>query len=216
MEFEFNNDKVVMNLTLFRATTYEKFCDLKDHNYISSISNNEVDLNWLGKGIYFWENYGNAEEWKKNHRYNTIMSLNLSITDKDKEAHFLDLTDIRTLNMLNNIRKGLYKSFIESITNKEKKEYKKVMGEPILYVNEMYYLDNNLNYFDLFEFVCLKLNCEVVKVIGHYPKRKLDPFFISRRFKSKNSNHMTNCSKVIYCIKNNFEKYIKEISEYSE
>ncbi|WIK66449.1 hypothetical protein [Globicatella sanguinis] len=67
------------------------------------ISNHYDDANWCGKGMYFWDNKGNAIYWKNQGNNKKIIKL---IASYD-ESEILDLTDLEIEKTVNNIIEGM-------------------------------------------------------------------------------------------------------------
>lgn len=67
------------------------------------LSENLKDDNWLGKGMYFWDNMGNAKWWnKKQCRRNPDISYTIVAVNVDLEK-LLDLTDFQVYENLEKI-----------------------------------------------------------------------------------------------------------------
>lgn len=148
----------------------------KDGDY--SKAKDVTDIEWLGHGIYFWDNQSNAIYWKKkkkNDRKNKdkefdIMQVMLSL------ERLLDLTDLDDIDFCLEVLKDL-----------EKKGVK---------VRNPKYPGKTLNY--LFHETQIFEEYHILKSCGIY-KKHLKPQF----FKPiKGSPHLTTRVKMMYCVKN--------------
>lgn len=110
----FNQDECVIEKIGYHTTSREDAKKIKENGFRLSEKNNE----WLGAGIYFWEQYSDAIWWKQYVKgslkeNNTILKYNL----KCDEKFFLDLTDKKKMEE--------YLNFVKKF-NKEKFKKKKI------------------------------------------------------------------------------------------
>lgn len=146
---------------------------------------------WLGKGMYFWDNYGNAQYWQNKVRGREIVTV-LLLLEK-----LLDLTDKNHLDRLNAAFKKLKKQGSRAIdfANLED-EYE--LG---LVINTIYKeVEKFSDFFD------------VIKCHGLYRDWSEQKIIAGKRVKIheiNRSNFVTSVVKTIYCVKD--EKAIYKI-----
>lgn len=137
------------------------------------------DQFWAGKGMYFWDNVGNAEYWKKIRKnHNMSESKILSADLKIEGDCILDLTD-------------------RSILHTYNKLWPKI-------ANEFKVRENTSPGFKI-DIICKFLlefnkNIKIVKVCGYYPKLKEHSFFKCGNI-DKNKPHVTSKARIIFCVK---------------
>ncbi|EMC11771.1 hypothetical protein SMU74_05243 [Streptococcus mutans M2A] len=86
-----------MNLvTCYHCNYSEKIKDFITRERLI-VSQHKFDDNWSGKGMYFWDNLGNAKYWKgeklKREKEKEVWIISLDITFDSNTCSFLDLTD---------------------------------------------------------------------------------------------------------------------------
>ncbi|CAI3619779.1 MULTISPECIES: hypothetical protein [Clostridium] len=137
------------------------------------------DVFWLGWGMYFWDNAGNAKYWleqktykNKNDEY-TCTKSNI-YTD---EEFCLDLTDNET--------RDLVKKLWENYCTLKKEKREQPLGIKI---------DKLINFFDILE------DTKVVRGIGDYniEQKKKDVFRFNEDFKGP---QIRGDLKIIYCVR---------------
>lgn len=127
---------------------------------------------WAGNGMYFWDNEGNANYWKKNRKKNRNLDSDILVADLllDEDS-VLDLTNEEVLNVWNDLWPKVAKKYNTSIDCSPGKKI-------------------NL--------ICRTLGTvKVVKVCGFYPQKNEHSFFEGNIEKP----HMTSRTKTIFCIK---------------
>ena len=137
-----------------------------------SIIKTEKDENWLGLGMYFWDNEGDANYWvKKKHKDGfKIVWIVKSIICTD---NILNLTD-------NDILAGLFRAWTQ-YCNKSGETKNQGYGIVIDILYKIFYRER----FD------------VIKGHGNYPNHK-ELFWIDY---NNNLPHLTSKTKTIYCVK---------------
>lgn len=164
----------------------EKF--IKTSDYLI-ISNNSKDDIWLGTGMYFWDNQGNAKWWNKKQKNRNPNEKYMIVAANAVIDRVLDLTDYEVYNQMEQIWKALCK--------RAKLDPEKPLG-------------NKLNY--MFRVLDLDQQYDVIKVYGKYNGTPNDGFF-SFDVKSMKSEP-TIAVKCIYSVKNS--KCIIEKEWYKE
>ncbi len=132
----------------------------------------QEDENWLGIGMYFWDNEGDTNYWarkKYNENIKTVISVK-TIICLDKT---LDLTNDDVLSGM--LR--LWKKHCENSNDRNNQGYG-------IIIDKLY----NIFYKKIFD---------VIKGHGNYP-RKVELF----RITNKKTPHLTSSTKTIYCVKN--------------
>lgn len=188
-------------VTLFHGTTDEAANEIyKEKNFKKSNKNDD----WLGRGIYFYNNINNAilyniRKYKNNnHIYPTYKELSdsrkiLVVNVKYNEDTIIDFNEI------NNLRKllGLWKIFIDRF--KDCEEYAKLKFKDGFVINWMF--DNT----DFFE------GCQIIKNIFDLDlrfNRKIDELF------DRKTRIGYNLNQEFFCIIN--EECIENINIYNE
>jgi len=120
---------------------------IKDPAYMI-ISEHPYDDNWCGEGMYFWDNFGNAKNWKNKKTKATIAQCFLVYSDNS----ILDFSDYQVARKMQQL--------IENMSSKR---------------NEMKFESNKAG--KKIAFLANLLNVKVVKVIGKYPNLKETNFF---------------------------------------
>lgn len=87
----------VQSIKLFHCNDRERVVKfVNDYNYLI-LSKHKDDENWLGDGMYFWDNYGNSIYWKKEKVKHNVPESELNIASCSLECNFseylCDLTD---------------------------------------------------------------------------------------------------------------------------
>lgn len=146
------------------------------------------DEDWLGTGMYFWDNLSNAKFWVKNKQKKInevmvteatiILDENLDLSDEEIIAKFEELWRqicFKEKEEIANINRKLYpqkKRNVEEITGKK--------------------IDFIFNYFNM------GVKYKSIKAIGYYPNRREKDFYYKIDLKS---GHLTGLAKNIYCVK---------------
>lgn len=153
------------------------------------ISSHKDDSEWGGKGMYFWDNLGNARYWegeKKKKNSDLEVCICRCQIKFDIDNDILDLTNLEA-----------EKRFERLIKFKFDGEKKNLTDAPV---------GEKIDYF------CDYLSVKVVKFFGKYPKTPKTTVFDS----DNESQKFTNQIKVIYCVKEQgsdlFTGDIKKIS----
>ena len=122
------------------------------------------DTNWLGKGLYFWDNFSNAQYWKnqKIRKKEVFDKEQISIIKAYIDCErVLDLTDTEILNTMNRVWECIY--IIDSK------------------------VDRNLQLGKRIDFLLKRfpdMECPVVKGIGEYRNSENHKFFSGTRLVS--------------------------------
>lgn len=93
-------------VVLYHSNVEEK-CQkfILDAEYLI-VSNNSKDNEWLGTGMYFWDNFGNASWWnKKQSSKNAAVSYKIVKANVNLEK-LLDLTDYQVYSKLSDLWAG--------------------------------------------------------------------------------------------------------------
>lgn len=145
------------------------------------ISDHPDDNSWGGRGMYFWDNEGNAKYWKtqkEKHNLSTeILKIYVSFNYEDD---LLDLTDLEQERMLEKI--------IKFVSSSPKTKYL-----------------SNADIGSKIDFFCEKFGVKLVKFFGKYPFTPNTSVINSDDEKSK----LTNKIKLIFCIKEGNDDLIK-------
>ena len=143
-------------------------------------SNHPYDSFWLGKGMYFWDNLGNAKYWRKEKlKKNKSQNLKIICCFVSLEK-VLDLTDSEEIELIHKLWKEID---VEPNLNINKKKKTKI-GDKLNFI------------YDFFpEFI---KNYNIIKTIGENYKHN-DIFFDNKNF---NGVKPGISSKVIYNVKN--------------
>ncbi len=150
-----------------------QFLDLDTYMILSA-----EDGKWLGSGMYFWDNLGNAEYWKKEKRRKEPDKKYMIVKARVSLEEVLDLTDLEVCKELNIVWQ----------------KYKDVLGicsEPELgkKLNLLYKsVPNFSNYY------------KVIKVLGRYVNTPLNEF-VKYTPKSRKVEPILS-AKIIYNVKN--------------
>ncbi|MBL1225353.1 hypothetical protein [Enterococcus sp. BWR-S5] len=111
------------------------------------ISNHAYDENWCGEGMYFWDNKGNSNFWKKKKNGDSeIVSCFLVF----EEEHLLDFSDYEVAERMQQL--------ISLLSQRDRNLLDEKPGKKI-------------------DFLAKKLEIKLVKVIGMYPFSKGSSFF---------------------------------------
>lgn len=129
--------------TLYHVNNIEKIEYFFTENKLI-ISDHKLDDKYAGKGMYFWDNRGNAEFWynqKLKHFKKRDLCLLIVSTEYNTD-NLLDLTDLAQLEIYYNILDSIheYENFKD-----------KGLGEKV-------------------DFLCKVLECKIVRFISFYPK----------------------------------------------
>ena len=144
------------------------------------------DGDWAGRGIYFWDNLGNAQYWlKEKNRKNQKQKYNIVRTYLSVPANeVLDLTEPTEI-----------RSFEESISTMQRmKLLDKKIGTKHkgAIINAYWKVLNSFGNATLFS---------VVKVIGYYPKINNSIYFKENDTQKNIQPYVTIKGKVIYAIR---------------
>lgn len=129
-----------------KKETIDRFC--KDLDFLP-ISNHKLDNKWAGPGMYFWENFGNAQDWYDTRTDKTTRGICKCML-KVEEEHLLDLTDRRIADSMQRIIEIMEKSEQISATDE--------VGIKISFLSDF-------------------TNAKAVKIFGDYPNMKGSSFF---------------------------------------
>lgn len=162
-------------IPLFHVGTSESIEELKKEIFDSSISNNSGNKNWLGKGIYFWDNKGNAKYWYDQKKSDPVKIACVPLRLNDS-VNYVDFTDCNQLISFDKLW-----AFYKRNSNNKKKGKKK----------------------DFVDYLSEKFNISVIRCTAVYPKIRIFKF-IAERMKEQSMPHICGNVKVIYCIKKNF------------
>ncbi|NBK21287.1 MAG: hypothetical protein EOM68_04595 [Spirochaetia bacterium] len=121
------------------------------------------DTHWLGKGLYFWDNFANAQYWRHQKiRKKEVAMEGISIIKAYIDCErVLDLTDIEILNTMSRVWECIY------ILDKK--------------------VDRNLKLGQRIDFILKRypdMDCPVVKGIGEYRNSENHKFFEGTRLVS--------------------------------
>lgn len=111
------------------------------------ISNHTYDETWCGEGMYFWDNKGNSNFWKKKKNDDSKIASCFLVFD---EEHLLDLSDYEVAERM--------QQFIDKLSQRDRNFRDEKPGKKI-------------------DFLAKKLEIKIVKVIGLYPFSKESSFF---------------------------------------
>lgn len=164
-----------LRVPLFHVGISRSIEELKNGIFDSSVSSNSGNKNWLGKGIYFWDNEGNAKYWY-NHKKSEPVKIACVPLRLNDSINYGDFTDYNQLSFFdkawryykrhsNNIKKGKEEDFVD-------------------YLSEKY-------------------DISVIRCTAVYPRIKIFEF-IAERMKKKSMPHICGNVKIIYCVKKNF------------
>ena len=137
-----------LQFKVYHSNTPEKIHEFISDNSYMIISEHAYDDNWCGKGMYFWDNKGNANFWQTHRKDETKIACCFLII---AENEFLDLSD-------HDIAEGMQKL----ITKMKQKDRNLIDAKPGKKI----------------DFLASVLKARVVKVIGSYPHSKNSSFFI--------------------------------------
>lgn len=160
-------------ITLYHVNDIEKVDYFFRENKLI-VSKHKSDNSYVGKGMYFWNNRGNADYWanqKNNYYLNKFGKKKdlclVVISSVYNSSELMDLTDSQ--------QEFEYKKIIDSFS-KAGKNIGQNLGEKI-------------------DYLCEKLNFKIVRFSSFYPKTP-----DSKLFKG---SFVNNKNKIIYCIKPN-------------
>ncbi|NFE74682.1 hypothetical protein FC758_12335 [Clostridium botulinum] len=150
-----------------------KFIEDKDYLIISK------DVFWLGYGMYFWDNAGNAKYWikQKEHKDKSKKYACTKSNIYTDEEFLLDLTDDEI--------KLLVKKLWKNYCNLKKEKEKQPLGIRI---------DKLIKFFDILQ------DTKVVRGVGDYniEQKKTDIFRLDKDFKGP---QIRGDLKTIYCVR---------------
>ena len=171
--------KEIPKIYLYHCNTKEK-CDNFLNNTLELIeSNHKYDDNWLGKGMYYWDNLGNAKYWKKDKIRKNPSNKFVIIKSFVSLEKVLDLTDDDIVNIIEEVWKKLN---IQDETNKDLKN-KMPIGAKLDFIYE--------------KISEIKTKYSIIKIIGINYKPKNNFFNEIKNNKIKPSSTV----KVIYNVK---------------
>ncbi|MDN6070593.1 MAG: hypothetical protein L0I48_05290 [Lactococcus plantarum] len=146
--------------TLYHVNNIEKIEYFFTENKLV-VSNHRSDGKYAGKGMYFWDNRGNADYWfnqKLKHCKKSDLCLLIVSTEYDTES-FLDLTD-----------------------SSQEKEYMKILDSI-----SKYDVFKGKNLGEKVDYLCEYLGCKIVRFITFYPRtqksRLLEGSFVTNKNK---------------------------------
>ena len=179
------NAKLAPIIKVYHCNLSEKCNEFISENKLLE-SNHPYDSLWLGKGMYFWDNFGNAKYWK-NEKLKKDKTKNFKIVSCFVSLEkMLDLTDNEEIEIIDRIWKSVD---LEPKLNIKKKKITKI--------------GDKLNF--LFDFISeFSKEYNIIKTIGENYKYN-NHFFNNEKI---NSTKPGTSSKVIYnakeinCIKN--------------
>lgn len=172
----------------------------QNKNFVAGnkIPESKAKSNWAGKGVYFWDNLGNANYWLKTNDSSDKLSI-VKACLKMNDDCLLDLTDTDVvsefkkwfliLRMEHIIDKNDSYTYIGDIVN--------VIINVIIRIQQKEFDDDPL-------LQCFKdMKIYAIKIIGYYPKT-IDRFLFNDDEEDLNTNKKrpTLKSKVVYNIKN--------------
>lgn len=165
-----------------KAILYHSNEESKCNEFITNddfliMSKNKYDDIWLGYGMYFWDNLGNAKWWKNSQMHRNSKSIYRIVAANVSLERLLDLTDIDITNKFNE----LWNETCKKIGEKDN------VG-----------LGKKLNC--LFEMFNLEKTYDIIKVFGKY-NRMPNKGFIQFDYKSSNPEP-TIATKCIYSVRN--------------
>lgn len=142
-----------MEINLFHVSSHENINDFLRNKQIR-LSNHPYDDKWLGCGMYFWDNLGNANFWKLEKEKKSIDCTILKCPAFIEEDDLLDLTDNDILNTYEEIiNQPMFRSLI--------KDEKYSFGQKI-------------------DFICSLFHKSIVKGYGKYQYKIHDFLYGSR------------------------------------
>lgn len=133
------------------------------------ISNHVMDEKWAGKGMYLWDNKGNAKYWydqKKRHVDESEIGIISMFLEYSSET-LLDLTDLEQEKKCKKILDFFSKNNVE-VSSKDP------LGIKI-------------------DFICERLGYKTVKIMGYYEKTPTTGFL--KKSKVSNKNKVIYCVK---------------------
>lgn len=119
------------------------------------LSNNSKDDIWLGRGMYFWDNRGNANWWRRKQHDRHPKTKYRIVTANVNLSNLLDLTDFEVYRALDNLWKQVCK---------------------VAQLDENVPLGNKLNF--LFDSLNFAAKYDLIKVYGKYNRTPNNGFFI--------------------------------------
>lgn len=140
---------------------------IEDDKYLI-ISQHTADDVWAGKGMYFWDNKGNAKYWYRDRirKYpNSAFLIAQANIEYDQDT-IMDLSDFET-------EQTCFK-FISELEKKGIISHKDSLGKKI-------------------DFICPILGLKVVRIMGHYSNTPQTGFL--KRSKVSNKNKVIYCIK---------------------
>ncbi|MBC3900979.1 hypothetical protein GH811_15285 [Acetobacterium malicum] len=157
-------------------------------------SDEKVDEQWLGKGMYFWDNLSNANYWKNQKKKRNPDGDHRIVSAYVNLEKFLDLTDKQVYDGVERYWEMMYKKF-------------DIQEDP-----EMIYIGEKLNY--LFDYVeIFKKKFKVIKINAKYSNQsEIHKDLITK--KTENRPRVTNQNKTIYSVK--YKSSLKGISFVDE
>lgn len=162
---------------LYHSNEESKCKEFLSNDGFLIVSNNRYDDIWLGSGMYFWDNLGNAKWWKSKQMQRNGSKIYTIVATNVVLERLLDLTDIDITEKFNE----LWNEVCEKI------------GE-----TGNFGLGKKLNC--LFDILALEKTYDIIKVFGKY-NRTTNEGFIRFDYGSKKPEP-TLATKCIYSIRN--------------
>jgi len=158
---------MIPNIIGYHTNAPEKCIDFLNNDCIIE----SIDKHWLGNGMYFWDNLGNAHYWANEKKRKDNLPKVYIIRANIVVDQMLDLTDNDIINKINDIwNQYCYRKRINS---------DKPLGVKL---NTLFKFYSNFH-----------SNYKVIKAVGYYKDHKLHNFFIDSNVSSQ--------VKTIYCVK---------------
>lgn len=158
---------------VYHVNTQENIAKVVDSykNGSGELYTSVEDGYWAGNGMYFWDNEGNANYWKKIRHNNYILKANLKI----EENCILDLTDKDVLDELDQLWPSVAKKFHIDFDSPPGRKINTICK----YLKKI----------------------KVVKINGYYPNMHENRIIFKGKKNRKGKPHLTIKSKIIYCVK---------------
>lgn len=141
---------IILNLQFkaYHSNTPEKIQTFISNGSYMIISEHSFDDNWCGKGMYFWDNKGNADFWNTKRIGPSKVATCFLVISEDE---FLDLSDYKIAERMQKL-----------ITKLGTRDRNLIDGKPGKKI----------------DFLANVLKSKVIKVIGSYPYAKNSSFFV--------------------------------------
>lgn len=158
------------NIELYHCNDEKKINDFISKEEYLIISNHAADDKWAGKGMYFWDNKGNADYWHRDRisKFPNSIFLIAKANIEYNEDTLMDLTDLEIEKLCNGIIEKMESMGVIGANNRDP------LGKKI-------------------DFVSSVVGFKVVKVIGHYGATPQTDYL--KRSKVNNKNKIIYCVK---------------------